>query len=141
MFNAIIDGANPAEGDETLRYYASQAQQILENKALLNSTVSIGRTFGAAGFTLFSYLLFCRVFPGISFLQGIAIPVLFSLVVISLFCYEIPRAFAMRYFRSYFPITYTCYKMFGWFFTPFSTLFLAIHRSILKVRYDEKFSF
>ena len=58
VFNAIIDGANPAEGDETLRYYASQAQQILGNKALLNSTVSIGRTFGAAGFTLFSYLLF-----------------------------------------------------------------------------------
>lgn len=28
VFNAIIDGANPAEGDETLRYYASQAQQI-----------------------------------------------------------------------------------------------------------------
>ena len=78
VFNAIIDGANPAEGDETLRYYASQAQQILGNKALLNSTVSIGRTFGAAGFTLFSYLLFCRLFPEVSFLQGIVISVLFS---------------------------------------------------------------
>lgn len=142
VFSAIIDGANPAEGDETLRYYASQSQQILENKSLLNSTVSIGRTFGAAGFTLFSYLLFCRFFPGISFLQSIGISVFFSFVVISLLSYEIPRAFAMRYFRSYFPFIYTCYKMFGWFFTPFSTLFLAIHRSILKaLRYDEKFSF
>ncbi len=142
VFNSIVDGANPAEGDETLRNYASQAGHILENKGLLNSTVSIGRTIGASGFTLFSYLIFCRLFPGASFFQSISIPVLFSIIAISLLSYEVPRAFAMRYFRLYFPFTYTSYKMFGWFFTPFSTLFLCIHRSILKMlRYDEKFSF
>lgn len=142
VFNAIVDGANPAEDDEILRYYASQAEEILKNKALLNSTVSVGRTFSASGFVLFTFLLTMRLFPGLAFYQSIGIPVLFSTLVLSLISYEIPRAFAMRHFRFYFPIIYTCYKLFGWFFIPISTLFLAIHRSFLRLlRYDEKFSF
>lgn len=142
VFNAIVDGANPAQDDETLRYYTTQVEEILENKPLLNSTVSVGRTVSTGGFTLFSSLLFCRFFPDLPLYQSIGIPVIVSLLAISLLSYEIPRAFAMRYFRLYFPVVYTCYKMFGWFFTPLSLFFLTVHRSFLSLlHYDEKYSF
>lgn len=142
VFNAIIDCINPTEEDETLRYYITQAETILVNRPLLNSVISVGRTLAATGFSLFCYFLFVRIFPDLSFYESIAIPLITSIIVITLFAYEIPRALAMRYFRQIFPVTFSCYKLFGWFLLPFSSLFLTIHKFLLRLlKYDEKYSF
>jgi len=141
IFNSIANGVIPTE-DEHLRYYSSQVEDVLENQELVNSTVSFGRIVSIASFSILSYLLFNHFIPGLKPLQAFGIPLIISIFILALFSYEIPRAFSMRFFRSYFPVVFTGYKMFGWLFLPFCSLFLSIHKFFLKlVKYDEKFYF
>ena len=141
IFNSVDNEVVSAD-DEHLRYYSSQVENIFENRALLNSTVSVGRTFANISFAIFSFLLSRIFFKDLPPYQAIFIPVAFSMFVLSLLAYEIPRAFALRYYRIYFPLAFTTYKMFGWFFLPFSSLFLTIHKYSLRLlKYDEKLAF
>ncbi|HLV30173.1 MAG TPA: hemolysin family protein [Chitinispirillaceae bacterium] len=141
IFNSFDKALIPAD-DEHLRYYASKVEELMKNQPLLNSTVSFGKTLANITFSVFAYLLWQRIIPYFPLYQTIVISLGFSLIILTLFAYEIPRAFSLRFYRTYFPVAYTGYKMFGWLVLPFSSLFLAINKWILKVlKYDEKYAF
>jgi CBS domain containing-hemolysin-like protein len=141
VFNSIDKSTIPAD-DDHLRYYASKVEDILENWALFNSTIALGRTATNIIFAVFCYLYTNNLFPNLSFYQSILFPILFSTIFLSLFAYEIPRAFALRLYRNYFPVVYTGYKIFSWLFLPFASLFNVIHDWLLNIlKYDSKLSF
>lgn len=141
VFNSIDKSTIPAD-DDHLRYYASKVEDILENWALFSSTIALGRTAANIIFAVFCYLYTNNLFPNLLLYQSILFPILFSTIFLSLFAYEIPRAFALRLYRNYFPIVYTGYKIFGWLFLPFASLFNIIHNWLLSIlKYDSKLSF
>lgn len=141
IFSSIDKNTIPVD-DENLRYYASKVEDILENRALFNSTVSFGRTVANVLFAILCYMFSRYLFPNLVLYQAILFPFLFSAIVLSLFAYEIPRAFAMRFYRSYFPVAYSTYKIFSWLFLPLASLFNWIHNwSLSFLKYDKKLSF
>jgi CBS domain containing-hemolysin-like protein len=141
VFSSIDTGSIPVD-DEYLRFYASKVEHILENERLFKNTVSLGRTFANAGFAICGYMLFTHLLPHFPPFQKAVIPFFLSVLVLTLFAYDIPRALAKRFYRVFFSFTYTLYKIFSWLFLPLASLFLAIHLGLLKlIRYDERFSF
>jgi putative hemolysin len=137
-----IDSVSIPSDDEYLRFYASKVEDILKKEALFKNTVSFGRTFANAVFTLFIYRLFLHCFPQLSYSKIILITLGTSIITLTLFAYDIPRALAKRFYRSFMSISYTFYAFFGWLFLPFSSLFLLVHHWLLKaVKYDERFAF
>ncbi len=141
IFSSIDKNTIPVD-DENLRYYASKVEDILENRALFNSTVSFGRTVANVLFAILCYMFSRYLFPNLVVYQTILISFLFSAIVLSLFAYEIPRAFAMRFYRTYFPVAYSTYKIFSWLFLPLASLFNWIHNWLLTLlKYDKKLSF
>ena len=141
VFSSIEKSTIPAD-DDHLRYYVSKVEEILENWALFSSTIALGRTTANIMFALFCYLYINDLFPYLLFYQSVLFPILFSTIFLSLFAYQIPRAFALRLYRNYFPIVYTGYKIFSWLFLPFASLFNTIHNWLLGLlKYDSKLSF
>ncbi len=141
IFNSIDKNTIPADDDQ-LRYYASKVEMILENKALFNSTVSFGKTIANVLFAIFSYLFINHLFTGLKLYQSVLLPLLFCAIILSLLAYQIPRAFALKFYRSYLPFVYTIYRMFSWLYLPFASSLNGIHIWLLKVlKYDRKLSF
>lgn len=141
IFKSIDVSSIPAD-DEYLRYSASRVEHLLENEPLLKSTVSLGRTFANTSFAILAFISCSYYFPYLPLYQKVVFPLLFSFLTLSLFAYDIPRAFAMQYYRGLFAVTFSCYKIFGWFFLPVATLFLAVHNGLLKMfNYDKRFAF
>ena len=141
IFTSIDFGSIPAD-DEYLRFYASKVEDILKKDAVFKNTVSFGRTCSNSIFTIFSYFFISIYFPHLSVIQIVVYAIVSSIIVLTLFAYDIPRAFAKRFYRTFMSFSYNFYSIFGWLFLPFASLFLAIHQWILKIiKYDERFAF
>ena len=141
VFTSFVSASIPAD-DEYLRYLVSKTETILENRSIFNNTVSFGRTFSNIGFSLLSLVIVSELFPYLYFYQKILISLLFSLLVLTLFAYDVPRAMAKPFFRRFFSVCYYVYKISGWLFLPLVSLFSAIHQQFLKLyKYDERLAF
>ena len=128
--------------DEHLRYYASKISDILKNRPKVSSTVVVGKTLSNIVFALFAFNFYPLLFPQTQIIWQWVIPIVFSFVTLTLFSHYVPRAFAMRFYRSYITGTYYAYSLLSWFLAPFTLSFTGINRSLLKLmKYDEKFAF
>ncbi|MBN1576659.1 MAG: HlyC/CorC family transporter [Chitinispirillaceae bacterium] len=141
VFTSIGSGSIPAD-DDYLRYHAVKIAAILENESLFTNTVSFGRTFSNISFSLLAFLIIADILPYIFLYQKILISLLFSLVILTLFAYDIPRALAKRFYRNLFPFSNYIYIITGWLFLPLVSLFIDIHHRFLKLSgYDERLAF
>jgi CBS domain containing-hemolysin-like protein len=71
-----------------------------------------------------------------------AVSIAFSFIMLTLFSHYIPRAFAMRFYRSYITATYYAYSLLSWFLLPFTSFFTGVNKFLLQLmKYDEKFAF
>lgn len=137
-----VERSNITADDEHLRYYSSKIEDVLKNRQMVSGIASVGKTFSNVAFAILSFSYFQVLFPDAVALQTWTVPFLFSFVVLSLFAHYIPRAFALRFYRSYSAPGYYAYKLLSWFFIPFVSLFISIYRSLLKLlKYDEKLAF
>ncbi|MBN1308529.1 MAG: HlyC/CorC family transporter [Chitinispirillaceae bacterium] len=141
VFSSIGSGSIPPD-DDYLRYHVVKVEAILENETLLANTISFGRTLTNSAFSLIAYRIISDVFPALFFHQKILISLLFSLIMLTLFAYDIPRAVAKRFYRNLFPFSYYVYKIAGWLFLPPVSLFIDIHHRFLKISgYNERLAF
>jgi len=128
--------------DEHLRYYASKINDILKNRSKVSSTVVVGKTLSNIAFTLFAFNFHALLFPQAQTLQQWAVPAAVSFIMLTLLSHYIPRAFAMRFYRSYITATYYGYSLLSWFLLPFTSLFTSFNKFLLQLmKYDEKFAF
>lgn len=141
VFIAFDTGSLPAD-DEYLRFYASKIEQVMKNEPLFEETVAFGRILANTGFSLFAYLICAHYYPYLVVYQKILFPLAFSVILLSLFAGNIPRALAKRYYRIFVSFSYNIYKIIGWIFLPLISFFLWIHRKLLFISgYDERFAF
>ncbi|MFP4012583.1 MAG: hemolysin family protein [Chitinispirillaceae bacterium] len=137
-----VERSNITADDEHLRYYSSKIEDVLKNRHMVSGIASVGKTFSNVAFAILSFSYFQVLFPHAVSLQTWTVPFLFSFIVLSLFGHYIPRAFALRFYRSYSAPGYYAYKLLSWFFIPFVSLFISIHGALLKLlKYDEKLAF
>ncbi|KMQ52474.1 Magnesium and cobalt efflux protein CorC [Chitinispirillum alkaliphilum] len=137
-----LDRTTQASEDEHLRFYTSRIEQILKKRALLSGNVSFGKTLANTSFAILSFGYLGYLFPDLPQVERFLISLLFSVVILELFAHQIPRAFALRWYRSYLPFSYYSYRLLSWLFLPFVSSFTSIHRFALQVlNYDEKLSF
>lgn len=128
--------------DEHLRYYASKIDDILKNRSKVSSTVVAGKTICNITFALLAFNFHALLFPNAQIFWQWASPVIFSFITLTLFSHYIPRAFAMRFYRSYITLTYYTYNLLSWFLLPFTSFFTGVNRFLLRLmKYDEKFAF
>jgi len=141
VFNSINQSTISTD-DDLLRYYSSKVESILGNWVILNSTVAFGRTVANTLFAILSYSLCIKLFPQLPFYQSILYPLAFSIIMLQLFAYVLPRAIALRFYRNYFSVIYIGYKIFNWMFLPFASLFSLLQQWLLGLfKYDRKLAF
>jgi len=141
VFNSI-NKSDISVDDDLLRYYASKAESILQNWAILSSTVALGRTIANTLFSIITFGLFLYLFPNLSILKSFLFSLIISVAFLSLFGYVLPRSIALRFYRSYFTVIYAGYKIFNWMLLPFSVLLNSIQNWLQSIfKYDKKLAF
>jgi len=128
--------------DEHLRYYASKISDILKNRPRISSTVVVGKNLCNIAFVLFTFNFHALLFPQAQNLQQWSVSIVFSFIMLTLFTHYIPRAFAMRFYRSYITAAYYTYSLLSWFLLPLTSFFTGFNKFFLRLmKYDEKFAF
>jgi len=141
IFYSIHSASIPAD-NEYLRFSASKVEAILENEVLFKSTVSFGRTFSNVAFTVFMVQLVAILFPGLSLFRQCGYAIGGSLFLLTLFANNLASVIAKPFYITLFSLSYTTYKVFGWFFLPIIALFSFLHSTLLKIfKYDERLAF
>jgi len=143
IFSSVERSAAGAD-DEHLRYYASKINDILKNRQMVSCTVVVGKTINNIVFAVLAFNFYAVLFPAAQthIFERWAVPLAFSFICLTLFSYYIPRALALRFYRSYVTPTYYAYRLFSWFLLPFTSFFTAFHKFFLQIlKYDEKFAF
>ena len=131
----------PADNDR-LRYIVGKIEDIHKSDSLLGVTVSIGKTLANIAFSVLSFLIIAVLFPAYSSAAAFGLTLAWSVVVLSIGAYAIPRSLALRYALAFAPAVYSLYG-----FTKAILVFLswpvdALQRALLKLlRYDERFAF
>lgn len=137
-----IDKSTSSPDDDNQRLYSLQVENVFRNRAMLSSTVSIGKTIGSTSFSVFLYLLLSIAIPSLSIFYRIVFTIVISFVSLNLLGHEIPRAFSLKYYRSLFNIVFILYKIIGLILYPFTILFTSIHKLFLKLfKYNERLDF
>lgn len=137
-----IDKSTSSPDDDNQRLYSLQVENIFRNRAILSSTVSIGKTIGNTSFSIFLYLLLSQTYSSLSTVYRIVFTIIISFVSLNLLGHEIPRAFALKHYRLLFNIVFILYKIFSLILYPFAALFTSMHKLFLKIfRYNEKLDF
>jgi CBS domain containing-hemolysin-like protein len=141
IFSSAERSADGAD-DERLRYYTSKVGAILKNRAALSSIVVVGKTLTNTAFAALAFYCHDRLFPDAVPVRQWGVPLAFSCVMLTLFAHYIPRAFAMRFYRTYLIPSLFLYGLLSWLLTPLSWLFTTIQSALLSLlKYDEKFAF
>lgn len=141
VFTSINNGQISAD-ESYLKTFGERIESLLEKQSQFESIVTIGRVFSGTLFSIAVFLLFRKLFPANHLYSITAMAFAVSSVVLVLFANEIPRAFALRFYRGYLPFFYVTYRMVSWFLLPFSVLSHGIHSWLLSsLKYDKKFSF
>ncbi len=141
VFLSIDKNSLPAD-EERLRFYASKIEEVLENRSLLNSTVSFGKTIANVAFsiTLFAYVQ--AVSSDYSWTAAFGISFAAAIFVLTILAYVLPRTIALRWHLGMTGIVFSTYGFLKALLYFFSTSILAIHRLLLRLfKYDEKFAF
>jgi putative hemolysin len=141
VFNSVNNGQISAD-ESYLKTYGERIENLLERQPQFDNIVTIGRVFSSTLFSITVFLLFRIIFPANHLYSITAISFAVSSAVLILFTNEIPRAFALRFYRGYLPYCYIIYRMISWFLLPFSALSHGLHKWLLSLlKYDKKFSF
>lgn len=128
--------------NEKLRYLASKIEDAQENKSILATTVAFGKTLSNTSFAIIAFCLTPQLFPDLTLLSSIIITILFSVVILSIFAYAIPRALILYYHQRFMTISYYLYSFFKILFIFFSASMRWLHTLILKIlHFDEKLAF
>ena len=141
IFNSTDKNSFPID-NEKLRYLASKIEDIQENKTVLATTVSFGKTFSNTTFAVIAFCLISQQFPEMSLLTSVILTILFSVVILSIFAYAIPRALSLYYHQRVMTVSYYLYGFLKMLFMLFSASMRWLHSIILKIlRFDEKLAF
>lgn len=141
IFNSTDKNSFPVD-NEKLRYLASKIEDIQGNKTVLATTVSFGKTFSNTTFSVITFCLISQLFPEINLLTSVILTVLFSVIILPIFAYTIPRALTLYYHQRIMTVSYYLYSFFRILFMFFSASMHVLHTSILKIlRFDEKLAF
>ena len=141
IFSSTDKNALPID-NEKQRYYASKIDSILENRPKLARTVSFGKTFFNAIFTLFLYKCIVYLSPKITIVSATVLAIVGSALILSLFAYSIPRALVLYYRNKFITLSYAMYVFFNFLFTMITAIMSLSHTLILKIlHFDEKFAF
>jgi CBS domain containing-hemolysin-like protein len=141
IFSSAERSADGAD-DERLRYYTSKVSGILKNRAALSSIVVVGKTLSNTAFAVLAFYYHSSLLPNAAPAQQWWAPLAFSCVMLTLFAHYIPRAFAMRFYRSYLVPSIFMYGLLSWLLTPLSWLFTSIQSALLSIiKYDGKLAF
>ncbi|MBD3346095.1 MAG: DUF21 domain-containing protein [Chitinivibrionales bacterium] len=141
IFSATDKQAIDAE-NERLRLYASKIEAIKENRDIMVTTVSTGKTMANTGFILCLLCLLRETLPGVTEIKLLLTGFIFAVIILTVFAYVIPRAIALCYYSSFAIITYRLYSIFSWVLLPLSSIVLGFSRLLLRMfRYDERFAF
>ena len=128
--------------NEKLRYLASKIEDAQDNKSILATTVAFGKTLSNTSFAIIAFCLTPQLFPDLTLLSSIIITILFSVVILSIFAYAIPRALILYYHQRFMTISYYLYSFFKILFMFFSASMRWLHSLILKIlHFDEKLAF
>ncbi len=141
VFLSIDKNSLPAD-NERLRSYAAKIEDIQEKRAFLNSTVSFGKTLANTAFAAFAYTTAFALLPSLDWYQSLIAACAFSVVVLSVFAYVVPRALALRFNVEIAPATYLVFSFFHALFYFFSAGLTAVQSGMLKILgCDERFAF
>ncbi len=141
IFSSVDRSALPAD-NERLRYYASKIEDILEDRTLLNATVSFGKTVANAAFALFTYGYIRAIRPEQGVWGAIGLAALIAVMALSLLTYAIPRAFALRFYQAFLSFSFLSYGALSAMLYPFAMLVIGMHKLFLRMfKYDERFAF
>ena len=141
VFSSTERGADGAD-NERLRYCTSKVSAILKNRGAVSSTVTVGKTLCNVIYAVLALNYYSVLFPDASPAQKCLVPAAGSFFVLTLLAHYIPRALALRFYRSYVAPSLPVYAVLSWLLLPFSSLFAAIQSAFLSLlKYDEKFAF
>ncbi len=131
-----------APDQERLRYYASKIEALHENRPRFDGIVSFGRVLSITLFGLYTHRLMSGFYPEMGPTSTRFLSLGASSIVLGLFAYSIPRAFARRYYESWVPLVYILYSVASWLLMPLVATMLAVHDGLLKLmKYDGKLAF
>ncbi len=137
-----VDRSSIPPNAERQRYYASKIEHALEHKTYLGILTSFGRTFANTLFAVISFWLAQRLYPEYGAFEHGVSAFMFSLVVLTLFAYTIPRAVAIRFYMSFAPMVFTAYSLFNAVFYVFTAALSGTSNLLLRaLKYDEKLAF
>ncbi len=137
-----VDRSSIPPNAERQRYYASKIEHALEHKTYLGILTSFGRTFANTLFAIISFWLAQRLYPEYGAFEHGVSAFVFSLVVLTLFAYTIPRAVAIRFYMSFAPMVFTAYSLFNAVFYVFTAALSGTSNLLLRaLKYDEKLAF
>ncbi len=141
IFNSTDKDSFPID-NEKLRYLASKIEDIQENKSILATTVSFGKTFSNTTFGVIAFCLISQLFPKMTLPSAVILTILCSVIILSIFAYAIPRALVLYYHQRVMTISYYLYSFFKILFMFFSVSMRWLHTTILKIlHFDEKLAF
>ncbi len=141
IFSLTDKNSIPAD-NEKLRYFASKIEDVLRKRSRFAATVSFGKTFSNSSFAIIAYCLVSNIFSKYTFYQQIGLSLLFTVIILSLFAYTIPRALALYYNQKILGLFYSLFTFFNVLFFFFSGAMAGIHAFILNMlKFDEKLSF
>lgn len=141
IFSSTDKNSFPAD-NEKLRYLASKIEDIQENKAVLATTVSFGKTFSNTTFGIIAFCLISQLYPAMPLFESVLISILCSVIILPIFAYAIPRALILYYHQRVMTVSYYLYSFFRILFLFFSVTMQWLHRIILNIlHFDEKLAF
>jgi CBS domain containing-hemolysin-like protein len=141
IFHTLDRNVVPADNDR-LRYIVGKIEDIHKSDSLLGVTVAIGKTLANVAFSIVSFLLIVSLSPDRSTAAAFGLTIAWTVVILSVGAYAVPRSLAMRYALAFAPAVYSLYG-----FTKAVLVFLswpvdALQRGLLKLlHYDQRFAF
>lgn len=126
-------------------YIAEKIEDFFENKTLFSMIISFAKSLGIVLFGIITTaitLIYIVPAAGFGTWEAVLINTLISALVISLFCYSIPRAFALKYAESLLIPVYLFYSLNRYVFTPVGLIMFWVQALLLNImKYDEKYKF
>ena len=137
-----IDKLTPVEEKPTLTRSITRIKELLKNRTLFASTVSLGKSFANIAFSIASFRALQICLPDTRPYQLVIAAFAFSLIMLSIGGHFIARAFAICFYHKLAIAAYILYKGFSWLLLPLVSVSISLHKLLLKtVNYDDKFSF
>jgi putative hemolysin len=137
-----IEKITPAEEKPGLTRAIAHIKELVEDKTLFASTVSLGKSFANIAFSIAGFRALQICLPDTRPYQLVIAAFAFSLIMLSIGGHFIARAFAICFYHKLAIAAYILYKGFSWLLLPLVSVSISLHKLLLKtVNYDDRFSF